>query len=730
MMNSKLSFFRLTVFVFISACSTTQNYKPVNGKHSPPEGKVLQYLRSLSPEDLEKSSVDSLSEKWWRLYKTAANYSTLSTEKNKDKTQNTIKACSYWNELSLEKDFPLRDLVMLKRAQFCPESAMPNLLETEKNWYQDLVVEVLWQQAQKSASLEDDITAALEKAKIETQFKAKEQWLKQAVQLAKKQDDKEFIQDAESALYRSSPRLSPPSKWDDLHIVAGNFRLWREFDQAITLYKKNFRNPKSTLEEKYQALKSIAQTYKSAQRKEEFLQATQTLSQWTKNLWHKDKKNLTKSKWYLDSQVWYARALWTENQTESAIKKLQVLLKPLKGLQPLDEVLWILGRIQEEKKDFEKSKRFFEQALIENKTNSNFRNKIQWNLAWLYYKNEAYPESAKVLLELKDSLQDVTDRARVLYWLGRTELKLARPAEAREAFETLQKEDPLGFYGILAAREMNSSLNPLSVEITKKAEISLEKISTLDPSLAQKTEWLLSLEENKFAELALNSLKNNIQQENDWLIFFSAYARAGLYMPLFSSLTSLKSEIRESLLSHHPDLLFPQPYFTEVNQASQKIQIPTELIYSIMRQESAFNPKVRSPAEAYGLMQLLPSVAKPLAKKWKVPFAEATDLFEPEINIPLGAAELQRLLDKYKQQYILAIANYNANETAINKWLQVRFRLDPIEFIEEIPYDETRTYVKLVLRNYIFYMRLQAKEPFAFPEHTLKLSSKIKFVSN
>jgi soluble lytic murein transglycosylase len=143
-----------------------------------------------------------------------------------------------------------------------------------------------------------------------------------------------------------------------------------------------------------------------------------------------------------------------------------------------------------------------------------------------------------------------------------------------------------------------------------------------------------------------------------------------------------------------------------VASAASKSGVPAELLYSIMRQESSFNPEARSPADAFGLMQLLPSVAEHASARAEVAFEKPEDLYRPEINVPLGAAFLRELLDRWGGQIVLAAASYNANERAIHAWLRTRFHGDPLAFIEEIPYDETRGYVKLVARNFIFYSRL------------------------
>jgi len=122
-------------------------------------------------------------------------------------------------------------------------------------------------------------------------------------------------------------------------------------------------------------------------------------------------------------------------------------------------------------------------------------------------------------------------------------------------------------------------------------------------------------------------------------------------------------------------------------------------------------------------MQLLPEVAKHHQKNTGISIDHYEELFLPEKNIPFGTSLLSDLQKKYKNQFILSTAAYNANEKAIASWLKTRFKEDSIEFIEDIPYEETRRYVKLVLRNYIFYNRLNnPSQSYEFPNDCLLVS--------
>jgi soluble lytic murein transglycosylase len=112
-----------------------------------------------------------------------------------------------------------------------------------------------------------------------------------------------------------------------------------------------------------------------------------------------------------------------------------------------------------------------------------------------------------------------------------------------------------------------------------------------------------------------------------------------------------------------------------------------------------------------GLMQVIPSVAKEQQSKTGIRISHFEDLYKPEINLPIGAALLSDLSKKYRGQFLLIAAAYNANEKAIHSWLKTRLNDDPLEFIEDIPYDETRAYIKLVLRNFVFYTRLGSSRP-------------------
>jgi soluble lytic murein transglycosylase len=139
-------------------------------------------------------------------------------------------------------------------------------------------------------------------------------------------------------------------------------------------------------------------------------------------------------------------------------------------------------------------------------------------------------------------------------------------------------------------------------------------------------------------------------------------------------------------------LLYPRPYDAEVAVAAQISGLPPDVIYGVLRQESLYRSDAVSTADARGLMQLLPETARRTARQIKQPAPSDASLFDPSINIVLGAAHLKEMLDRFGGQLPLALAAYNAGPGAVQRWLPAR-AMDSDIWIENIPYNETRTYV-------------------------------------
>lgn len=163
--------------------------------------------------------------------------------------------------------------------------------------------------------------------------------------------------------------------------------------------------------------------------------------------------------------------------------------------------------------------------------------------------------------------------------------------------------------------------------------------------------------------------------------------------------------------------LFPKPFLKIIKKNCTQDHF---LILSQMRQESAFNTSATSTAKAKGLLQILESTAKNLKKSF--------DLFHPKDNIEIGCKYLEELNKKYP--LFLSLAAYNAGPTRVNEWLKESFSNQPIfDFFEEIPFEETNTYTKLIMRNFFFYKILNAEDPIPLLRQILDIKPEMTDIS-
>ena len=154
------------------------------------------------------------------------------------------------------------------------------------------------------------------------------------------------------------------------------------------------------------------------------------------------------------------------------------------------------------------------------------------------------------------------------------------------------------------------------------------------------------------------------------------------------------------------EALFPKPYWSDLKRSSAANGLDPYLVASLIRQESEFNPNAVSRANAVGLMQLLPKTGKAVAKEVKLKRYSASQLYTPAVNMQLGTRYFRGMVDRFGGSFEYALAAYNAGSDRVDEWLaQGKYR-DPQEFVESIPFTETREYVQAILRNASVYKQL------------------------
>ena len=157
-------------------------------------------------------------------------------------------------------------------------------------------------------------------------------------------------------------------------------------------------------------------------------------------------------------------------------------------------------------------------------------------------------------------------------------------------------------------------------------------------------------------------------------------------------------------------LRYPRPYLDAVQDAAKRGQLPADWILAVMRQESLFRKDALSRADARGVMQMLPGTAAAVARRWHLAPPSRDALFDPTVALPLGAAYLRELLDRYHEQLTLTFAAYNAGPAAVGRWIPAR-SMDADVWIENIPFNETRSYVQHIFEHIVAFAAVRGADP-------------------
>ncbi len=471
---------------------------------------------------------------------------------------------------------------------------------------------------------------------------------------------------------------------------------------------------------KFKLYKLIRQKYRNNGKRDESQKMAKQMYQWTQKNWKADKKNTLAKSQYFEAGISQARLLWNTDKVKESLDLLKKLNSEFKD-ENLADSHFLNGKIFEEQEKFELAIEQYEKALTALKKGGSSLSpnidalKLSWTKSWLYYRTEAWALAEASFKDLSDSTTDVTEKSRAEFFRARVLQKLNKSEEAKLVLKSIIENDFYSYYALASYHLLGEKLPPLT-KMKKSTDFVIDpKLSFLDESSKKLIDALIKYEEFEIVEKAVPIFSKNLDQNVNLSLYLAEESKR--YLPLFSSFAKLSNTAKLNLLQTKPELVFPRPFESEVKAMAEKTELPSSLIYSIMKQESGFNLNSRSHADAFGLMQLIPRLAKSLAKKFDVPYKNPEDLYKPEINIPLGSYELREQIKKQKGQMTFVAAAYNAGPNALARWLKNRKSTDDIfDFVESIPYDETRMYVKIIARNKLFYDRTEKPDqPTSFP---------------
>ncbi|APR85865.1 Soluble lytic murein transglycosylase precursor [Minicystis rosea] len=324
---------------------------------------------------------------------------------------------------------------------------------------------------------------------------------------------------------------------------------------------------------------------------------------------------------------------------------------------------------------------------------------------------------------------------RLPYFLARAHAELGAVDQAKSILATVIRDYPLSYYMALAYARLVDRDRAMADRVLAEsvARDAAEPVGSFpvargpwldEPGFARARE-LLRQGDGKLARAELDRLGLGARTAPREVQYTAAflYARAEDHKNahgIFRASTITPKPLATDLLDwldHYPagrwrtawEVAYPRPWASIVGPASRRQNVPEALAYAIMREESAFDPRVVSGAKAYGLMQLIVPTAKKMGESLGLSPDEES-LKQPGVNVPIGCHYLSVLRGQFPDNPLLAIPGYNAGGGAPKKWINERGGDDFDVWVERIPYEETRNYTKRVIGTMAAYEMLYTRD--------------------
>jgi soluble lytic murein transglycosylase len=383
----------------------------------------------------------------------------------------------------------------------------------------------------------------------------------------------------------------------------------------------------------------------------------------------------------------------------------------------MTDALLSAGNMYMLRRDYEVAVPFYAE-IYQRQKNGKSAPYTHWKTAWLTYRMGKKDDAKRLFeeqIELYPSSAEVTA---AIFWRGRIAEEEGDKSLARAYYQKLTENYRYYYYANLA-RERVAKLG----DETASSLPSLNKLPTppapprdwdppADNVRAQKAQLLANAALYDFAVAEMQAASPG---SPPWEAKSVAdiYSEQGSYI---RSIETLKRAAPGYFAAEIPQIprpvweqLFPRPYWEELRRDASANQLDPHLVASLIRQESEFNPAAISHASAMGLMQLLPSVGKNLAKEMKIKHFSSDELLVANTNLQLGTRYFKHMVDHYDGQVQYALAAYNAGEDRVDDWRKNGNFSDVEEFVESIPFTETREYVQAIMRNAMIYKLLYSK---------------------
>ncbi|HET9269876.1 MAG TPA: transglycosylase SLT domain-containing protein, partial [Vicinamibacterales bacterium] len=337
-----------------------------------------------------------------------------------------------------------------------------------------------------------------------------------------------------------------------------------------------------------------------------------------------------------------------------------------------------------------------------------YTDRAAWKVGWRSYREGEFADAAEVFDGAAARSPRADNRPAWLYWSGRANDRLSNTVTANARYRLVVADYQNSYYGRLASKILASRGEPaVTARITAAPAPSVSAVVATDDiirSLITAQMYPDALREVQYAQRVWGD-SPQLQATSAWIrhqqgLTLSADER---FAALRGAITTMRRAYPqfmaaggETLPADVLRIIFPLDYWPLITKYSEQHKLDPYLIAALMAQESTFTAEIRSHANAYGLMQIIPDTGRRYARKMGIKPFNTAMLRQAETNVKIGTQYFRDLIDRYGGAHF-ALASYNAGESRVDRWTDERPGLPQDEFIDDIPFPETQTYVKRIL---------------------------------